>query len=138
MNDAQGIGYEEMMKLEPVSEAYCAAHKVHVGKKSLRFQDKYGQVSISFSRGVAHTGSPDFNIRVQEEVPVTARCSLGHNHQTGKTETKWGCIQLSWDQATTLMDWFQSGNWKQVREASKIEKQELDTLKKQVRSRTMK
>lgn len=134
MSNEPGISHEELQKIEPVSLAFCAANQVKVGKKKLTFSAQGYRQSISFERGVAHTGHPSFNIEAVEEVPITQKCSLGHEHQTGKTERRWGQIQLSWEQAEVLIDWFQSGNWKQIREAAKIEKAELEKFRQRMRT----
>lgn len=102
------------MTIDPVGPAYMAAHKVKIGKKTVRFTDKSGRTSIRFERGVTH-GNPDFTITVEESVPVVQKCNLGHSHETGKQERMWGNIQLSWSDAEKLMDWFEGGNWREVR-----------------------
>jgi hypothetical protein len=119
-----------------VSEAFCAAHKVKVGKKHLTFIDKYGATSISFQRGIAHTGHPDLTIMVTQDEPITEKCSLGHQHETGRVQKNWGRMQISWEQAEVLMEWFQCGNWHQIREASRAEKAEMERLREALKEKS--
>ncbi len=114
---AGGTGsIEKESSLKPASEAFCAAHRVKVGPKTVTYVDKNQIVHLKFNRGVSNGGEPDFTISVTEDVPITEKCNMGHQHQTGRKSMKYGRIQLSWAQAEQLMDWFQAGTWREVRE----------------------
>lgn len=126
MTEDPGISHSELIAtIPPVSEAFCSAHRVKIAKQTITYSDKHNQTSLSFQRGVAHTGRCDLTITVHENVAIKAKCSLGHEHETGKTERKWGSIQISWEMAEALNEWFQTGDYKKVRDASKRERDEF-------------
>lgn len=128
---SDAISHEEVTKLEPMSEAYCALNRITIGKKKITYMTGTWQdVKISFERGVAHTGKPDFCIEIQEERPTTTKCSLGHEHTTGKRGYYHAKIQMSWEQAEALMEWFSAGDFRKVREATKREKAAFEEFKR--------
>jgi hypothetical protein len=129
VTDEKSVSHEELIKLEPVSEAFCAANQVKVGTKKIIFKAKY-DLEISFERGVAHTRSPDFMVCVHEAVPVYTTCSMGHRHETGRSERKWGRIQLSWEHAEQLLEWFREGTWPEVREKNAKKRARIKELLK--------
>ena len=112
----EGCGVETEHTLEPSGPSFCAAHKVTVGVKRIRFSDKHGKTSISFTRGVSHDKKDDVRICVEEQVSIKAKCSMGHEHETGKKETQWGYISLSWPHFEKLLEWFEQGTWREIRD----------------------
>lgn len=100
---------------------YCALSKVVAGPKRLNLTSKFGE-KLSFERGVSHDGHPDFSITatIQSTTVTTEKCSLGHDHEVKKKgEFKMCSINMTWDQAQSLIDWFSNGTWKEVRDARK-------------------
>lgn len=117
------ISHAEIEKIEPVSEAHNCANEVRVSPKTIQYRNTY-QRQVRFERGVAHNGRPDFRITVVMPRIERLKCSLGHTHERETGQEEYTSLTLSWEQAERLMEWFQQGDYKTVRERTKKLKEE--------------
>lgn len=122
MSEDKGISHEEIINLAPVSEAFCAAKEVRIGTKTIQFRNTYRH-QIRFERGVAHNGRSDFKVETIHPNVKRETCSLGHVHEKELPTDAYVSMQISWEMAEKLIDWFQSGDYKTVRAQAKKEKE---------------
>lgn len=121
------ISHAEIQKIEPISQAHACANEVRVSPKTIQYRNTYSR-QVRFERGVAHNGNPDFNITVIMPRVERQKCSLGHIHEKETGQEEYVSLTLSWEHAERLMEWFQSGDYKTVRERTKKLKEERERV----------
>lgn len=107
---------EREIELE-TRDPFFAASKIRIGPKALSITTKDG-ARFSFQKGILADRRDGLTImvEVQRTIKIPKKCDLGHMHEAPvKTESEFAWLSLTWEEAQSLNDWFQTGSWSEVR-----------------------
>jgi hypothetical protein len=106
---------------EDIGENYHRVTKVKVSHKCLTFVVDTNNHLTKFTFRKRTTGGLDtFGFSIEERRPVVKKktCNLGHEHVVDEKIAlkEYAHMEIGWEQAESLMGWFATGTWRQVRE----------------------